>query len=207
MAFSIKKLVNILLHLPGVIILIFVILFVVAMLLPTTPKSDIQQDVNSIIARMDSLTYSGDFFKISLPFEVNCWDGVFLDAETKDGVPIIGFKKARVTPPGPSRYIYDEEFFQKKIDFPVCHKNEVSVKPCVEGYQHILIEGLGKNIGFSYIEESKNVFHDIFRRDTKAKIYKTDKSSIELFVSEAGRILLLAPDANIVYKKPLPVQI
>ena len=187
--FSLKELGKIILHIPGLIILIVLIVIFVFIFLKE-PVSAAQEDADLIALRMeDFLEKPGDFVTIPITL-VSRWEDFILTAE-KEGKkgPFVEVYVHTIARPYFSGEVEFEveNFGSKKLDFPICPKNKIYKNPCVEGFQAVSVSRLEDKIFYS--ETSGEIFQDIKRR----KEVETLLKAIRLSVSDSGRILLTAP--------------
>ncbi|RLE48371.1 hypothetical protein DRJ25_00080 [Candidatus Woesearchaeota archaeon] len=183
MTFSMKELGKVILHVPGLIVLL-VIVFIFFSMFFTKPANLAQGEADMIAHRLeDTLKKPGDFTMIPAIGEVESWQYFFLSAEI-DGEegPFIEVEFST----SPTRKNIDSGL--TKLDFPVCPKGKPSKKPCVEGTQGIAISLLKETPVF-YSESSEGIFHDVKRRHN----YETDSNALRFYVAESGRIIMVAP--------------
>lgn len=184
--YPLKKLISLILGIIGVFLLIFILVKLGGGLFSES-FSEEQKQANSIASAIEFLKSPGDFTNVPVGLDKDFF-GFVLEAD-KDIVKFDVYPKVEQQLTGPV-IDFSNPVAGKIIDVPVCVKDKISSKPCVEGSQKVSIKELSGSI-FLY-EENADIFKEIRR-----KAVKTPKKSVTLFVSGSGRILLLAPDPDL----------
>ncbi len=180
--FSLKKLISLILGIIGIFFLIFILVKGASIFFPGEEVSESQDDTNNFANAVENLKSAGDFTRI--PFEVSTqYQGgktfeLYSLSEKKKPYILVTFQKGE--------NVYSGVAY---LDVPICTFNKISKEPCVEGYQQV--RAWEKEDGsIFYNERDEDLFDSIPRKSG----YITDKKSIELRVSDSGRLLLLAPN-------------
>jgi len=209
---SLKELVRMILHLPGLIILIIIVVAFAVIFLTKSPSLS-EQDAEMFISRMEAtLEEPGDFTVVALPWETTMKKGSYFNivrliapVGTK-GSPVVEveYRRTSLEMGEDGKFVPTTVFVEKgskKLDFPVCPRGKISKKACVAGVQELMIEESELKDRLQYSTNIDGVFE--FTKDgreyedPRSKYIAADYSKIkavEFAVSKFGRILIFPPE-------------
>jgi hypothetical protein len=188
MDWSLKELGQILLHVPGLIVLIAVVVIVILVFF-RTPVSDAEAQVNSIADKLASLKEIGDEIIVPVKIEKNVEKYFYeLFIENKEVFIKVLIRHDEVLTLSGINQKKDD--VKKKVNLNICPKEKDSKKPCVEGEQ---IVSFSLSFDENTFEDVTTIGQVLLNEKSWITTYSPGSSAaLRFYVHDSGRIIMTA---------------